>query len=287
MLKRFLWFLCVALPYPLPGQTCVPSLRPERSIKAPIHNVTFTNDAIFPPEKEDEIAKRLREENVRPDALDKEVSSMAEEAAERARAAYQDMGYFKVQVDGKAVAVATNPPQYDITIQIRSVGKQYRLGDLSIVKAAAFPTQQLRDLFPIQRGEIFSREKVAKGLDELRRLYGTEGYINFTAVPDTEFDDASGNINLNIDVDEGKQFRVRSVEILGLDPGVEARVLGDIELKPGDTYSSEVWERSFMKFHDLAPNPDPNAVDKKLDERDGWVDVVLDFRKAPTCPIGP
>ena len=287
MLKRLLWLLCfLPLPCALQGQACVPAVKFVQTIKAPIHNVTFTNDAIFPQEKEDEIAKRLREEKVRPDALDKDVSSMADEAAERARAAYQDIGYFKVQVEGKAVPVATNPPQYDITIQTRFVGQQYRLGDLTIVKTASFPTQQLRDLFPIQRGEVFSREKIAKGLEGLRGLYGAEGYINFTAVPDTEFDDESGNINLNIDIDEGKQFRVRSVEILGLDSEVEARVLMDIDLKPGDIYSSEVWERSLLKFHDLARNPGPNAFDKRLDERDGWVDVVLDFRKPPDCPIG-
>jgi outer membrane protein insertion porin family len=190
-----------------------------------------------------------------------------------------------VQVHGKAVSVTLNPPQYDIMIQIRSVGEQYRLGDLNIVKAVSFPRQQLRDLFPIQRGEIFSRERIAKGLEELRRIYGSQGYINFTSVPVTQFDDANGSVDLNIDVDEGKQFRVRSFEILGLDSDAEARVLDDIELKPGDIFSSEAWERSFTKFRDLAQNPDPNAVDKRLDERDGWVDVVLDFRKPLTCPI--
>ena len=286
MLKRLLWFVCfLPLPGALQGQACVPPAKFESRIKAPIHDVIFTNAAIFPPEKEDAIAKRLRAETVHTDSLDKELSSMAEEAAERARAAYQDLGYFKVQVHGKAVSVATNPPQYDITIQIRSVGEQYRLGDLNIVKAASFPTQQLRDLFPIQRGEIFSRERIAKGMEELRRIYGSQGYINSTSVPETQFDDATGSVDLNVDVDEGKQFRFRSVEILGLNPETESRVLADIELKPGDIYSSEVWERSFMKLHDLTPNPDPSAVDKRLDERDGWVDVVLDFRKPPTCPI--
>jgi len=285
VLKRLLWLVCfLALPGALHGQSCVPPVQLGQRIKAPIHNVVITNDGIFPPEKEDEIAKRLRSETVDPDSLDKDMSSMAEEAAERARAAYQDLGYFKVQVHGKAESVVTNPPQYDIMIQIRSVGEQYRLGDLNIVKAASFPTQQLRDLFPIQRGEIFSRERIAKGLEELRRIYGSQGYINFTSVPETQFDDANGTVDLNIDVDEGKQFRVRSVQVLGLDSEAEARVSGDIELKPGDVYSSEAWERSFTKFHDLAHNPEPNA-DKRLDEKDGWVDVVLDFRKPPTCPI--
>lgn len=39
-----------------------------------------------------------------------------------------------------------------------------------------------------------------------------------------------------------------------------------------------------MKFRALAQRPDPNAVDKRLDERDGWVDLVLDFQEPSRCP---
>jgi Surface antigen variable number repeat len=282
VLKRLLWFVCfLLLAGVLDGQSCVPPVNFEPSIKALIHNVTFLNDGLFPPEKEDEIAKRLRNESVT-SLVDKTMSDLADDAAERARRVYQDLGYFKVQVDGKAVPVATNPPQFDITIQIRFVGQQYRLGDLTIVKAAYFPTQKLRDLFPIQRGEIFSREKIEKGLEELRRSYRLEGYINFTAVPNTVFDDSNGNVLLNIDVDEGKQFRLSSVEVLGLDGEMKNRVLNAIEIRPGDVFSPELWQRLIVKFPDLSQYPAPAEVIKS-DEREGLVYVFLDFRKHPNC----
>jgi outer membrane protein insertion porin family len=43
----------------------------------------------------------------------------------------------------------------------------------------------LRHLFPIKDGDIISREKIGKGLENLRKVYGQFGYINFTSVPDT------------------------------------------------------------------------------------------------------
>jgi outer membrane protein insertion porin family len=47
----------------------------------------------------------------------------------------------------------------------------------------------LRGLFPISDGDIFSRTKIGKGLENLRRAYGDLGYVNFTSVPETQFDD--------------------------------------------------------------------------------------------------
>ena len=64
-------------------------------------------------------------------------------------------------------------------------------------------------------GDIFSREKIAKGLENLRKAYGEAGYINFTSVPDTKFDDEKKIVDLVIDVDEGKQFYVRRIEFQG------------------------------------------------------------------------
>ncbi|MGA8441390.1 MAG: POTRA domain-containing protein [Candidatus Sulfotelmatobacter sp.] len=86
----------------------------------------------------------------------------------------------------------------------------------------------LRALFPINDGGIFSREKIAKGLENLRKAYGEQGYINFTSVPETRFDDDRKLIFLDIDVDEGKQFYVSSIGIVGAD----TRVLNDLALTP-------------------------------------------------------
>src|ERR1700722_4266344 len=151
-------------------------------MKAPIRQVVFANDADLPSDKKLEIVKRLRAQEIPSRAGAREMSSLAEETPEPVRAAFQDDGCFKAQVTSKAVRVVTDQQKYDIVITIRTVGKQYRMGELSIANATRFPTQQLRDLFPIERGEIFSREKIAEGLEALRRLYGAEGYINFTAV---------------------------------------------------------------------------------------------------------
>src|SRR5216683_2992540 len=37
--------------------------------------------------------------------------------------------------------------------------------------------------YPLKRGDLFERSKVASGLQSLRELYGTQGFLDWTAVP--------------------------------------------------------------------------------------------------------
>jgi len=282
--RLFFWLACL-LPLStfLHGQECVIPREDLKKVKVPIRDVVFTNDTDLSSDKKLEVVQRLRADEIVPRAVASEMSSIAEEAAERVRASFQDEGYLKAQVTSKAVRVVTDKQRYDIVVQVRTVGKKYRLGELNIANATRFPTQQMRDLFPIQRGEILSREKIAAGLEALRRLYGTEGYINYISVPNTDFDDDNAIANLMIEVDEGKQFHLDRVEVLGVRPETKARVLSELDMKSGDIYNSEVWQRSLLKLRDVARGADPNIVDKRLDEQNGWVDIVLDFRKPRIC----
>ena len=131
-----------------------------------------------------------------------------EEDTERVRAEYQNRGYFKVLVDDPKTEIHDTghegvhipwlqPSQgksVDITMPIEE-GDRYRLGTITFKNNKAISNvAALRNLFPMKDGDIFSREKVAKGLENLRKAYGEAGYINFTSVPDTKFDDEKKKI---------------------------------------------------------------------------------------------
>jgi outer membrane protein assembly factor BamA len=168
--------------------------------------VKFVNAGQLSARQREQIKKWLREEGA--NAEDKQeagdFSDWADEAAERVRAAYQDDGYFKVQV----AAEFAPAPKSDadrrraIVVTVLNAGQQYRLRDLRWKNMTEFSEQQLLDLMPIHPGDIFSRSKVAKGLEEARKLYQSHGYMNFTSIPNTVCDEAARSISLEIDVDE-------------------------------------------------------------------------------------
>ena len=61
-------------------------------------------------------------------------------------------------------------------------GDRYTLGGITFKNNKAVQNiRALRAIFPIKDGEVFSKEKIAKGLENLRKAYGQLGYINFTS----------------------------------------------------------------------------------------------------------
>jgi hypothetical protein len=258
----------------------------EPTAPAPIRRVTFQNASLLPAQTRKQIVSAVRAQRIPAGSIAADASGLAEEVSERVRAAYQDDGYFKVQVSAKAVAVAKSPkPRYDIEIDVLEEGKQYRLGDLRVIHMTAFPEQQLRDLFPVQRGEIFSREKIGKGLEGLRDLYGSQGYINFTAVPNTVFEQSNACIGLEIDVDEGKLFHWGNLHLAGMRDQDAQSLLQAWGGMQGRLYTPDdlTLPRFLGKF--FRPLRKGSRVSDyataKVDEHAGTVDIYLNLTLNP------
>ena len=228
-----------------------------------------------------------------------------EEDTERVRAAYQDRGYFKAVVnDPKTEIYDTGHTGFhipwvqpgegksvDITMPIEE-GDRYRLGSITFKNNKAISnTAALRSLFPMKDGDIFSREKVSTGLKNLTKAYGEAGFINFTPIPDTTFNDEKKTIDLIIDVDEGKQFYVRRIEFEGNTTTRDKVIRREIALEEGQIYNSRYWELSLLRlnqlgyFDQLKPD-DPNTTERHLDEKNGTVDLTLKVHEKGKNSIG-
>jgi hypothetical protein len=188
-------------------QSC-PRSSPSREEKpsgpeVSIDSVTFSGFLQMPVSDQDEIAASIRRE-AHGDALD----GVIDEALERTRAGWQNRGYFKVEVTGDTRTLKKNAADMHVALFIHvDEGVRYTLGAITFKHNKAISNVEvLRGLFQINDGETFSREKIAKGLENLRKAYGQYGYINYTGVPATTFDDDKKLAFLEIDVDEGKQF---------------------------------------------------------------------------------
>jgi outer membrane protein insertion porin family len=227
------------------------------------------------------------------------------EDTERVRSEFQNRGYFKVLVEdpktdihdtghtGFHIPLLQKGPgkSVDITMPIEE-GSRYTLGSITFKNNKAITNNAaLRSLFAMKDGDIFSREKVAKGLQNLTKAYGETGYINFTPVPNTTFDDDKKTVNLEIDVDEGKQFFVRRIEFQGNTTTRDKVIRREIALEEGQQYNSRLWELSLLRlnqlgyFDPLKPD-DPNTTDRKLDEKAGTVDLTLKVKEKGKNQIG-
>ena len=229
-----------------------------------------------------------------------------EEDMERVRAEYQNRGYFKVAIadpktdihdtGSKGVhipLVQAGPGKaVDITMPIDE-GDKYRLGKITFKDNKAI-VEHRRPAQPVSAQgwrHLQPREDQPRVWSNLRKAYGEYGYINYTGVPNTTFDDDKKLAFLEIDIDEGKAFYVRRIEFMGNTTTRDKVIRRELALEEGGIYNSRLWELSLLRlnqlsyFDQLKPD-DPNVTDKKLDEKNGYVDLTLKVHEKGKNSIG-
>lgn len=193
------------------GQEPAPVLI-KSDAKVRIHKLTI--DATSLPDGDREQITRSFEQRI----FEGELQEFEDELQERIRNAFQDLGYFKASVDKPQVSVIRQETE-DINVSVKvDQGTQYRLGEIQFHKASLFPSDQMRPLFQIQTGALFARTAFSKGLDQLRSLYATKGYINMVATPAVRIDESRRTINIVLDVDEGKPYDFGRLFVDGIEP---------------------------------------------------------------------
>lgn len=176
-------------------------------------------------------------------------------------------------------SVLLSPPK--LAIQV-SEGQQYRLAEIRFADAHAFPASELRKQFPIQDGDVFSTVAIRKGLENISRLYGSRGFINMAASTDIAPDKNPEQISVLINLDEGRQFRVGSVKVFGLDQGLWGPTL-KTGLLPGKVFNSDLIQAVFNENKPVLPPDASQEHDVRItqDAKSATLAIVFDFRRRP------
>src|SRR6202011_1991532 len=90
----------------------------------------------------------------------------------------------------------------NITIPIEE-GERYKMGTLKIVsadpdKALSLKVEALKSIFPLKENDVFSSAKIRKAIEDYGKAYGQYGFIDFTAEPALDIDDATKIINVTM-----------------------------------------------------------------------------------------
>jgi len=217
------------------------------------------------------------------------------------RGLYQDNGYFDVIVkdpiiENVAVKEGVLPKGVplvgvhqgratNVTIPIEE-GERYRMGTLHVRNANPdeglfFKTAYLEGAFPMKKGDIFSTAKVRKAIEDYTKLYGNFGFIDFTAVPETDEDKANKVINLTFAFDQQKQFFVRRIDFSG-NTGTRDKVIRrELLLNEGDMFRNNLWELSLLRLNqlDYFEAVKPENAEIKRNVKQGTVDILLKLKE--------
>ncbi|MGA8577182.1 MAG: outer membrane protein assembly factor BamA, partial [Bryobacteraceae bacterium] len=227
-----------------------------------------------------------------------------DEDKDRVRQAYQDHGYFLFKALDETVKIYPSgghgwrlpivkmetPGIYaDITIPVEE-GRLYRLDAVNFVGVKLFREPSvLMSLFGMKQGDVFSTDKLRKGLDNMRKLYGQFGYINF--VPEPAFDPQpdSDKIDLTITADEGKQFFIRRIDFAGNTTTRDRVIRREILLDEGDMFNTQLWDLSILRLNQLGyfeMLKKEEAADIKTNPGTDTVDITLKVKEKGKNTIG-
>ena len=119
----------------------------------------------------------------------------------------RDNGYFNAAIKPSTEQLSDKhgTHQFVITFDV-DAGSQYRTGQVDFRNNRVFSAEELRSMFNLASGDVFSPAKLRQGVVRMRNAYIERRYLNFTPVPDTNIDEARHVISVVIDCDEGKRF---------------------------------------------------------------------------------
>ncbi|MEQ1884550.1 MAG: outer membrane protein assembly factor BamA [Bryobacteraceae bacterium] len=272
--------------------------------KVKVGNIKFEGNKVY-----SDLVIRRAMRNLRPTGVPKSIllenvfsksydSTKLEEDQQRIEMFYKDSGYFMARTTDADVEVVNvgggkfrlpliymNRPgkraNLDITID---EGRLYRLNTINFVGVKLFRTPEtlMRPVFQMQQGDVFSTAKLRRGFDELRKLYGQFGYIDFISEPNLEPQPNSDKIDLTLNFEEGKQFFVRRIDFSGNTTTRDKVIRREMLIDEGDVYNTRLWELSILRLNQLGyfeALKESDAADIKRDTKTDTVDITLKVKE--------
>ena len=163
-------------------------------------------------------------------------------------------------------------------------GKIYRIGEMKIEGNSIFSEEQIRSVIGLNKGDMANAEKISKGLFEnLKKIYGSQGFIEYTAEPVPTFKDNPQNANegvvdFTITIVEGKQFTLRRLEFSGNTFTRDSVLRREVLINEGDIYNQGYWEYSVIKLNQsgyFEPIDKDKDADFRTSEEEATVDINL------------
>lgn len=154
---------------------------------------------------------------------------------ERLTRYYRGLGYFQARV-GRELDYSASGQWLKLKFVIHE-GPRYEVRDIRISGASRFDANELVAQMNLTEGQPFHLGKMNRDLNQLKDLYGSQGFVYVDVQADPRFLEEPGKLDLVYNIEEGQQFRVGeiNVNIAGENPHTRRGVVRNrVSLRPGD-----------------------------------------------------
>jgi outer membrane protein insertion porin family len=177
--------------------------------------------------------------------------------------------------------------RYFITINVEE-NDQYRVGTVRVTGNKQFPELVIQAILGLVPGEIFNEQRLRESFENLKKLYGSRGYINFTAVPQQDFDETKKVVNLTINVDEERQYYVNRIAFAGNTTTRDKVIRREVMVQEGQIFNSAMWDMSLQRLNQLGYFEELKTEDAEVkpSPTEPQVDINLKVKEKGRNSIG-
>ncbi len=197
---------------------------------------------------------------------------------------YRNHGFVEVQVGAPELRVLDDSPDGGTRwVQLRvgiTEGRRYRVGAVTFDGNTVLPADALRRLFDLEEGDEYREDRVRRGFEKARELYGAGGYFEFTGYPDLSPRAGADPpaVDVTVRLSEGKQYFINRIEFTGNSQTRDEVIRREIGLVEGGVFNTEALKYSVTRINQLGyfKPIDEKALDvNRVAGVDNEVDITI------------
>lgn len=165
---------------------------------------------------------------------------------------YRRTGRYEVEIVPKTIEQPNG--RIDLIFEINE-GKKAGVRSINFVGNNAFGRQRLLDVMStaesgilswIKSNDVYDADRLNADQEAIRRLYLRAGYVDMRILSArADFDQAANSFTIHIEIEEGPQYRIGTVDIQSNIRDVDAATLrGALKTRSGSVYNVELVDKS-------------------------------------------
>ena len=165
-------------------------------------------------------------------------------------------------------------------------GDLFHFGDIDISGNELLTEEQIEQVMIVKNGSLFSPEKLRDSIQNIKRLYGKDGYIETEVNYSLNLSRTVPVYNVEIRISEGEQFKIGLIRVLGNSSTNKNVILRESLLVPGEVFDSRRLEITQQRLESMGYFKSVNVYPIKTPEGqelgENYRDVVIEVEETTT-----
>jgi outer membrane protein assembly factor BamA len=214
-----------------------------------------------------------------PETMDTYTPSRINHSLNMILAFYRDRGFVKAEITPPDIDFATgSEANLQLIFKVKE-NHAYGLGLIRIHGAEALGESLLVSLLNLQAKKPINLSKVSSGVLAIQEIYLTLGYLDADIKTRLEPFDDKKTADLIVDVNEGRQYHLGKVELVGNSPIKDSLIREFLPFQHGDIFGKRSFDTCLQFLNELGTTPEltPSDVTFNYDRNQALVDVAIDL----------